>query len=49
MIELLYSCGLRVSELVGINVLDFDLNEGFVKVTGKGSKARFSPDRSRQQ
>jgi integrase/recombinase XerC len=43
MIELLYSCGLRVSELVGIDVLDFDLNEGFVKVMGKGSKARFSP------
>ena len=43
MIELLYSCGLRVSELVGIDVLDFDINEGFVKVMGKGSKARFSP------
>ncbi|MDB9974933.1 tyrosine recombinase XerC [Candidatus Thioglobus sp.] len=43
MIELLYSCGLRVSELIGIDVLDFDLNEGFVKVMGKGSKARFSP------
>ena len=43
MIELLYSCGLRVSELVGIDVLDFDLNEGFVKVMGKGNKARFSP------
>ena len=43
MIELLYSCGLRVSELVGIDMLDFDINEGFVKVTGKGSKARFSP------
>ena len=43
MIELLYSCGLRVSELVGINLADFDLNEGFVKVMGKGAKARFSP------
>jgi len=43
MIELLYSCGLRVSELVGIDMLDFDINEGFVKVMGKGSKARFSP------
>ena len=43
MIELLYSCGLRVSELVGIDMLDFDMNEGFVKVMGKGSKARFSP------
>ena len=37
MIELLYSCGLRVSELVGINLADFDLNEGFVKVMGKGA------------
>ena len=43
MIELLYSCGLRVSELVSINLADFDMNEGFVKVMGKGGKARFSP------
>ena len=43
MIELLYSCGLRVSELVAINLSDFDLTEGFVKVMGKGGKARFSP------
>ena len=43
MIELLYSCGLRVSELVAIDLVDFDLNEGFVKVMGKGGKARFSP------
>ena len=43
MIELLYSCGLRVSELVGINLTDFDMSEGFVKVIGKGGKARFSP------
>jgi len=43
MIELMYSCGLRVSELVGINLSDFDMTEGFVKVMGKGGKARFSP------
>ena len=43
MIELLYSCGLRVSELVGINVNDLDINEGFVRVLGKGGKTRFSP------
>ena len=43
MIELLYSCALRVSELVGINLEDIDMNEGFVKVIGKGGKARFSP------
>ena len=43
MIELLYSCALRVSELVGINFEDIDMDEGFVKVMGKGGKARFSP------
>ena len=43
MIELLYSCALRVSELVGINLEDIDMDEGFVKVIGKGSKSRFSP------
>ena len=43
MIELLYSCALRVSELVRINLEDIDMNEGFVKVMGKGGKARFSP------
>ena len=43
MIELLYSCALRVSDLVGINLEDIDMNEGFVKVMGKGNKARFSP------
>ena len=43
MIELIYSCALRVSELVGININDMDFKEGFVKVMGKGSKARFVP------
>ena len=43
MIELLYSCALRVSELVGINFEDIDMDEGFVKVMGKGGKARFTP------
>ena len=32
MIELMYSCGLRVSELVGIDINDLDLEEGFVRV-----------------
>ena len=36
MIELLYSLRLRVSELVGINLEDIDMDEGFVKVMGKG-------------
>ena len=43
MIELIYSCALRVSELVGLNINDLDLREGFVKVLGKGAKARFVP------
>ena len=43
MIELMYSCGLRVSELVGIDISDLDLEEGFVRVKGKGGKTRFSP------
>ena len=43
MIELMYSCGLRVSEVVGIDINDLDLEEGFVRVKGKGGKTRFSP------
>ena len=43
MIELMYSCGLRVSELIGIDINDLDLEEGFVRVKGKGGKTRFSP------
>ena len=43
MIELMYSCGLRISELVGIDINDLDLEEGFVRVKGKGGKTRFSP------
>jgi integrase/recombinase XerC len=41
--ELLYSSGLRVSELVDINVGDLDAAEGEVRVTGKGNKERISP------
>ena len=43
MIELMYSCALRVSELVGVNIADVDVTEGFVKIMGKGAKARYSP------
>jgi len=42
-IEVIYSCGLRVSEAVGLNVDDLDLNQGFVKVLGKGNKMRHVP------
>lgn len=42
-IEVMYSCGLRVSELCGLHMTDLFLDEGFVKVTGKGSKQRLVP------
>ncbi len=43
MIETLYSCGLRVSELVNLKISHLYFNEGFVKVTGKGDKERLAP------
>lgn len=42
-LETLYSCGLRVSELVGLKVSDLFFEEGFLKITGKGNKQRFVP------
>ena len=43
MLETLYSCGLRVSELVALKISDLFFEEGFIKVTGKGNKQRFIP------
>ena len=43
MLETLYSCGLRVSELVSLKISDLFFEEGFVKITGKGNKQRFVP------
>jgi integrase/recombinase XerD len=43
MLELLYACGLRVSELVGVKATEVSLNEGVVRITGKGSKTRLVP------
>lgn len=41
--ETLYSCGIRVSELVGLNVIDVDAAAGTLKVLGKGGKERLVP------
>ena len=43
MIEMLYSCGLRVSELCSLKMSDLYLEEGFLRVTGKGNKQRLVP------
>ena len=42
-VELLYGCGLRVSELVNLKINDYDLNGKFLECTGKGSKDRLVP------
>jgi integrase/recombinase XerD len=43
MLETLYSCGLRVSELVGLRFSDLFFEEGFIRVIGKGHKERLVP------
>jgi integrase/recombinase XerD len=43
MLEVLYSCGLRVSELVTLRFSDLFLDEGFIRVLGKGDKQRLVP------
>jgi integrase/recombinase XerD len=42
-IETLYGCGLRVTELTDLRLSDLYFDEGFIKVTGKGDKQRFVP------
>ncbi len=42
-LELLYGCGLRVSELANLKINDFDLNGKYLQCTGKGSKERIVP------
>ena len=42
-LEMLYSCGLRVSELVNLRCSDLFFDEGLIKVVGKGNKERFVP------
>ncbi len=43
MLETLYSCGLRVTELITLQLSDLFFNEGFIRVIGKGNKQRFVP------
>ena len=43
LLETLYGCGLRVTELVSLKISDLFSDEGFVKITGKGNKQRFVP------
>ena len=42
-LETLYGCGLRVSEITALKISDLFFDEGFVKITGKGDKQRFVP------
>ena len=42
-VELLYSCGLRVSELINLKISDLFFSESLIKVSGKGNKERFVP------
>jgi integrase/recombinase XerD len=42
-LETLYGCGLRVSEITTLKISDLFFDEGFIKITGKGSKQRFVP------
>ena len=42
-LEMLYSCGLRVSELVNLRISDLFFDEGFIRVIGKGNKQRLIP------
>jgi integrase/recombinase XerD len=42
-LEVMYACGLRASEVIGLEMTDIDMEEGFVKARGKGSKERMVP------
>jgi integrase/recombinase XerD len=43
LLEVMYACGLRASETIGLEVADVDLHEGFLRARGKGSKERLVP------
>ncbi|ASK30967.1 site-specific tyrosine recombinase XerD [Chryseobacterium sp. T16E-39] len=42
-VEVLYGCGLRVSELIDLKISNINFKENYIKVTGKGNKTRFVP------
>lgn len=48
-LEVMYSCGLRVSELITLKISDLFFEEGFIRVLGKGNKERFVPIHSKAQ
>ena len=48
-IESMYSCGLRVSELIQLKISDLFFNEGFIRIIGKGNKERFVPIHQKAQ
>jgi integrase/recombinase XerD len=43
LLEVMYACGLRASEVIGLEVTDIDLDEGLLRARGKGSKERVVP------
>jgi len=49
MLETMYGCGLRVSELIDLKISDLFFDEGFIKIVGKGNKERFVPIHLRAQ
>ena len=48
-LEIMYSCGLRVSELIHLKISDLFFNEGFIRIIGKGNKERFVPIHQKAQ
>ena len=43
MLELIYACGLRVSELINLDILNINIRQGVIRIIGKGEKERLVP------